>query len=221
VHRHACILVAYPAVVCALAVTVADVSCCAVLCCAAIINRKVFVRMSHAERCHYDAFVERLLQHSTLTLQQHTTSSSNSSSSASPARTSASKSSSVAVPTSPVLPGHLAAIAYGMAVLGTRSESLTAAVIAASAELLSAAAADSSEAAGDSGTGSAPGAAAAASQGSGGSGVVDRSAAAGGVAVWGPGEVSSLLWGLGTVGATPPADWLQDVLTVSRELLPR
>jgi hypothetical protein len=39
--------------------------------------------------------------------------------------------------------------------------------------------------------------------------------------VWGAGEVASLLWGLGTVGAQPPSLWLQAMQEVSRELMPR
>ena len=207
------------------------VPCCAVLCPAAIINRKVFVRMSHAERCHYDAFVERLVTQSIITLQHHSISSSSSSSGdGGPSSSSSSSSSGIS---SPVLPAHLAAIAYGMAVLGARSEALAAAVVEASMPLLQPGA--------DTGNTSAAAEAAAAATGSlytgaaGGSsssntsslsvGSVAPSAAAaaagGGVALWGAGEIACLLWGLGTVGAQLPSSWLQDMQEVSRDLMPR
>jgi hypothetical protein len=59
--------------------------------------------------------------------------------------------------------------------------------------------------------------AAAAGAGAGGGG------SAGGVLLcgWGPGDVSSLMWGLGVVGFSPPPQWLADMQAVSWELLPR
>jgi hypothetical protein len=221
-------------------------SCCGVLWCgvssAAIINRKVFVRMSNAERCHYDAFIERLVAQSILTLQHHSNTSSSSTGSGSsippviqpnssprtgsssssgwPSRRRSEGSSGV---TSPVLPAHLAAVAYGMAVLGARSEPLAAAVVEASAGLLAQAAQEAAAAPavlGPTGTSTAQaadssGAGASSSQASG------PVAAASGVGGWGGAEVSSLMWGLGTVGHCPPAAWLQDMQAVSKELMPR
>jgi hypothetical protein len=209
-----------------------------VLCCvcAAVINRKVFVRMSHAERCHYDAFIERLAAQSITTLQIYSSddtastapsSSSNSSSLppvgyASSSRSSAGGRSSIDADAAagsinrPVLPANLAATAYGMAVLGVRNEQLAAAVVEACAGLLTqaanaaAAAADGMSSSWDASvSGSSSNAAGRSSTGAAGGGV------------WGPGEVSSLMWGLGTVGYSPPAEWLQDMQAVSRELMPR
>jgi hypothetical protein len=192
-----------------------------VLCPAAIINRKVFVRMSHAERCHYDAFVERLVTQSIITLQHHSSSSSSSSSSNGIS--------------SPVLPAHLAAIAYGMAVLGARSEALAAAVVEASMPLLqpgadtgnTSAAAEAAAAAAATGslyTGAAGGSSSSNTSSLSVGSVAPSAAAAaagGGVAMWGAGEAASLLWGLGTVGAQLPSSWLQDMQEVSRDLMPR
>jgi hypothetical protein len=109
-----------------------------------------------------------------------------------------------------------------MAVLGARSEALAGALIAAAAEPLrqAAEAAEAAEAA------AATAAAAAAAAGDG----ADLPAAD--IAGWRPADVSSLLWGLGTLSGSaaaaadaaaprPPAGWLADMTTLSRQLLPR
>lgn len=225
---------------------------CRAVACAAIINRKVFVRMSHAERCHYDAFIERLVAQSIVTLQHHRTTTSS--------RSTGSSSSSSSIPpviqpssrpptgsssssgwssrhrsdgsssvTSPALPAHLAAVAYGMAVLGARSERLAAAVVEASAGLLAQAAQEAAAAAAPAALGAtstsmaqaADGSGAGASSGSSGQTSGPVAAGSSGVGGWGGAEVSSLMWGLGTVSYCPPAEWLQDMQAVSKELMPR
>jgi hypothetical protein len=213
------------------AVLCCAVLCCAVLCfvCAAIINRKVFIRMSHAERCHYDAFIDKLAAQSITTLQIYssdgTASTAPGSSSSLPPVVYANSSSSSrtdagaaagSIISSPVMPAHLAATAYGMAVLGVRSEQLAAAVVEASAGLLAQAADAAAAAADGMSSGGDVSVSGSSSSAAGGS-----STAAAGAGVWGPGEVSSLMWGLGTVGYSPPTEWLQDMQSVSRELMPR
>lgn len=192
--------------------------------------------MSHAERCHYDVFIEKLVAQSITTLQTYSSNSTASSSSGggsslppvvypSSSRSSSAGSrsrsdSGVAAVSlnSPVMPAHLAATAYGMAVLGARSEQLAAAVVEASARLLAQAA--DATAGGMSSSGQDAGVSGSSSSAAGESST-PAGAAAGGIGVWGPGEVSSLMWGLGTVGYSPPAEWLQDMQAVSRELMPR
>lgn len=168
-----------------------------------IVNRKAFVRMSHAERCHYDAFVDELMQQSCSILAYHTSSTSR--------------------PSHTILPSHLAAVVYSMAVLGAQSEQLAAAVTAAAAgSLQQAAAAAADEAAAtvaapaDAATAAPPSAAATAA-----AAVVAAREPSTAIAGWTAADVSSLMWGLGTLGHTPPPAWLHDMLALSRQLLPR
>lgn len=194
--------------------------CCRCLsCCAAagMISRKVFVRMSQAERVHYDLFIEQLVEQTGSSIATHCSSSSapGSSSSSSSLGDRRPSSSSSIQQGGGCLPSHCAVTAYGMAVLGVSSPDLAAAVAHASGLLLrraAAAAIAEQQSAGQ------PDAGQQSSSTAAGSAVP---VAAVNVAGWSPADIASLLWGLGTLGHTPPRQWLDDAATVSQHMLAR
>jgi cytoskeletal protein RodZ len=189
-----------------------------------IVNRKVFVRMSQAERVHYDLFIERLVQQTTASVTSSCSSSDSSSRASSNSKAGSKRPSSGSRGSTMCTPSHLAATAYGMAVLGVSSPPLAAAVEQASAALLQQAAAAVSAAASEAAVQQPPAAAAASEEEA--EGVSSAAAAAAAVAAaevcgWTPADVASLLWGLGMLRHCPSQQWLQDVTTVSQHMLAR
>lgn len=157
--------------------------------------------MCHAERISYDVFIEQLVHQSTISTAQYCSSSNSSSSNNS----------------SGCSPSQLAAAVYAMAVLGVSSTGLIAAVVQAVSGSLRHAAAEVQVAAEE-----------------GGDTVVKQAGTATGkqqqqpapavadVCGWGPSEVASLMWGLGTLGSNKPdTQWLEHMTAVTRHLLSR
>eukprot|EP00878_Enallax_costatus_P022806 GHUV01024221.1.p2 GENE.GHUV01024221.1~~GHUV01024221.1.p2 ORF type:complete len:173 (-),score=72.80 GHUV01024221.1:1160-1678(-) len=172
--------------------------------------------MSHTERCNYDIFIDQLIQQSITSIQQHCSTSSTSTPDIS---STASDPGSISC-----APSHLAAIAYSMAVLGVSSVELTTAILRAAADSLQQAAAEVQAAvAGDAATTS-DAVQQAGAPSSPPAGVKQQAPTAAGVGVcgWGPSELASMMWGLGTIqSCRPDHQWLEDMATVSGYLLSR
>lgn len=172
-----------------------------------IISRKVFTRMSHAERINYDIFVEQLVQQTILSINLSCSSSSNSSSS------------------SDCSPSQLAATVYGSAVLGVSSTELITAVLQATVVSLSQAAAEVQAAADSERTGMLQTGATfnnRQQQQQPSPATPPPAGSAADVCGWGPSEVASLMWGLGTLGGQrPDPQWLEHMTTVSGQIMSR
>lgn len=177
--------------------------------------------MSHAERCNYDMFIEQLIQQSITSIQQHHSISSTS--------TQDSMSTAADCGGASCAPSHLASTVYSMAVLGVSSVDLTATLVQtaaaslrqAAAEVQAAAVAADAAVTCDLGQQSdAPSKLSAGVQQQSSSSTA--AAAAVDVCCWGPSEVASMMWGLGTIqSCRPDQTWLDNMVTVTGYLLSR